>query len=86
MSSTIEIEAPIGARAPHYHREVFALTEFQHELQLRVDDTLASVEDARCLGDEDLAQAHLGELHNLIELAHDNGIVLRLSGLTLSVA
>ncbi len=58
------------------------MNEFQNELQLRVDEVLLSVSQARDDGDEELAQAYLGELHNLVELAHDHGVPLRLTALT----
>lgn len=62
------------------------MSEFQNELQQRVDEVVLSVSQARRDGDDELAQAYLGELHNLLELAHDNEVSLKLTALTPALA
>ncbi len=62
------------------------MSEFQNELQLRVDELVLSVSRARQDGDDELADAYLSELHNLLELAHDNEVSLNLAALTPALA
>lgn len=49
---------------------------FVAELAERVQQTRATIDSAAAAGDDDLAEAHLGELEGLLTLAADHDVVL----------
>ncbi|MGI4893988.1 MAG: hypothetical protein ACRYF3_02625 [Janthinobacterium lividum] len=49
---------------------------FVAELSERVQQTRSTIDSAAAAGDDDLAEAHLGELHSLIVLAAAHDLAL----------
>ncbi|KOX15275.1 hypothetical protein [Nocardiopsis sp. NRRL B-16309] len=50
------------------------MREFMLTLHLRIHDSLTALRRAHAVGDEDLANAQVGEIEDLVEIAARNGI------------
>ena len=51
------------------------MSEFQQEIQIRLDTATQSLEEAQRDGDDYLAQVRLGEIESLHRLADEHGAV-----------
>jgi hypothetical protein len=54
---------------------VAVMSEFQQEIQIRLDTATRSLEEAQRDGDDYLAQIRLGEIESLHRLAEEHGAV-----------
>ena len=54
---------------------VAVMSEFQQEIQIRLDTATRSLEEAQRDGDDYLAQIRLGEIESLHRLADEHGAV-----------
>jgi len=54
---------------------VTVMSEFQQEIQIRLDTATRSLEEAQRDGDDYLAQVRLGEIESLHRLADEHGAV-----------
>jgi hypothetical protein len=54
---------------------VALMSEFQQEIQIRLDTATRSLEEAQRDGDDYLAQIRLGEIESLHRLAEEHGAV-----------
>ena len=50
------------------------MSEFQHEIEIRLESATRSLEEARRDGDDYLAQVRLGEIESLHRLAQEHAI------------
>lgn len=51
------------------------MSEFQQEIQIRLESASQSLAEAQRDGDDYLAQVRLGEIESLQRLAHEHGAV-----------